>query len=162
MASRCNLSRVCPKSRFFKNRIKFFLHILSGIFPVERKLSLSHHLSTFGANWVIIHGLGRCWWLEIVSEWDWGKSRLLWVVRMLRVDCGAKKSIFSEVFFTLHKFVPRAARFPFQLVFLGCLDASLGWEPLKREKGTRSGSDHRSINSGQAFYPQSMEGQMYW
>ena len=48
------------------------------------------------------------------------------VVRMLRVDCGAKKSIFSEVFFTLHKFVPRAARFPFQLVFLGCLDASLG------------------------------------
>ena len=37
---------------------------------------------------------------------------------MLRVDCGAKKSIFSEVFLTLHKFAQRAARFPFQLVFL--------------------------------------------
>ena len=75
---------------------------------------MSHH-SWFGSLLMV----GNCFRMRF------GEKQAGNVVRMLRVDCGAKKSIFSEVFFTLHKFVPRAARFPFQLVFLGCLDASL-------------------------------------
>ena len=53
------VSSLPKESFFFKNRIKFFLHILSGIFPVERKLSLSHHLSTFESSfmvWVVADG----------------------------------------------------------------------------------------------------------